>query len=141
MKYSILLPLLSVTVVMLGVLTLAGCKAGTKKTTKLPDSCSLLAMSPEDRAIHQNRLATLQKASRFERETSEGFEFSVDLHQMPADELNLWMKNEQSCCSFLEMSRHIEEMQQRARVTVKCSPDVRPQVEDAFGLKAANPRP
>ena len=97
-------------------------------------------MSPQDRAIHQGRLEVLRKAARFEQETADGFEFTVDLRRMSAKDLDGWMENEQKCCSFLQMSRHIDEAQPRARVTVKCSPTMRSQVREAFGLKTTNPR-
>lgn len=144
MRFSILLPIFSALSVALTVWMLTGCKTETKQATvgeQLPENCSLLAMSPEDRSRHQGRLDSLRKATSFERKTDDGFEFSVDLHRMSADELGLWMENEQKCCSFLQIRRRIDEAQQHAHISVKCPLDLRTQVMETFRLRATDSRP
>jgi hypothetical protein len=113
----------------------AGCKATKRETrAELPASCTLLVMSPEERAIHERRLNDLKRAARLEQETAAGFEFSVDLRQMPSHELQAWMANEQKCCSFLRMQSRTDEVPRRAYVTVDCPRDFRDQVLATFGL-------
>jgi hypothetical protein len=137
MKSSILLPLLMV--VGAGTLTLVftGCKTATRRTSangQLPASCTLMSLSPEDRAAHQRRLETLRKAARLERTTIDGFSFSVDLRRMAANELAGWMENEQKCCAFLRMDQEIHQGEERAEIKVMCPPELRAQVLETFGL-------
>jgi len=117
---------------------LTACRTTDKRMTagkQLPESCSLLAMSPADRAIHQQRLDKLCKASRLLRKTADGFEFTVDLRLMPMHDLQTWIENEQKCCSFLKMSNRILERNALAEVTVACPPEMRVEVMRTFGLR------
>jgi hypothetical protein len=141
MKWNILLPLSTVLLVGIIMWTLTACRTADKRTTtgnQLPESCSLLAMSPGDRAVHQQRLDKLCKASRLLRETADGFEFTVDLHLMSAQDLQLWMENEQKCCSFLQMTNRILKTNALAKVTVACPSKLRVEVMRTFGLMADN---
>lgn len=95
-------------------------------------------MSPEDRSTHQRRLNDLCKAARLERETADGFEFTVDLRVMSAQELGLWMENEQRCCSFLKMSRRLDETKALAQISVECPRELRAQVIETFGLQSTD---
>jgi len=135
MKLTTVLPILTVGLTSLTAWALTGCKSAPERTAKnqqLPASCTLLAMPPEERWAHERRLETLRKSARFERETSDGFEFTVDLRQMSARDLELWMANEQKCCSFLRMTSHVNKA--LAHVRVECSSDLRTQVVETFGL-------
>jgi hypothetical protein len=141
MKFNILLPLS--TVVLAGIIMWAftACKTTDKRTSannQLPESCSLLAMSPKDRAAHQQRLDKLCKASRLRRETTDGFEFTVDLRLMSAQDLQMWMENEQKCCSFLQMTKRILDSNTIAEVAVVCPPEMRGEVMRTFGLRTDN---
>src|SRR6266404_5086983 len=101
MKFYILLPLSTVVLAGIMMWVFTACRTADKPASankQLPESCSLLAMSPEDRAAHQQRLDKLCKASRLLRETTAGFEFTVDLHLLSARDLQTWMENEQKCC-------------------------------------------
>jgi hypothetical protein len=135
MRLEILLPLLMAGAI---ICLFAGCQAARKRTVgseQLPASCTLLAMAPEERSVHQPRLNDLRKAGRLERETVDGFEFTVDLRQMSAKDLQLWMENEQKCCSFLRIKTRSDEVQQRTHVTVECPKDLFSQVIETFGLR------
>ena len=94
-----------------------------------------MAMSPEDRAAHQRRLEILRDAGRFDRDTANGFVFSVDLRRMPVTDLDQWMKNEQGCCSFLKMRKQIDEAQSHAQIDVECPRELRSEVIQTFGLR------
>lgn len=119
--------------------SLTACRTADKRPTasgQLPETCSLMAMSPEDRAAHQQRLDKLCEASRLLRETADGFSFTVDLHILSAHDLQIWMENEQKCCSFLQMTNRILEGDAIAEVTVACPPAMRAEVRKTFGLRA-----
>lgn len=135
--------LLVVSTVALGclVLVLVGCKTAKARTAsgkELPASCTLLAMSPEDRVTHQRRLENLNKAASFRAETEDGFVFAVDLRQMSLEDLQLWMENEQKCCSFLRMTNRLLEKDALAEVAVACPAEMRAGVMQTFGLRSIN---
>lgn len=137
MKLNFLLPLSIVVLGGIVIWTLTGCRTVEKRTTanrQLPESCSLLAMSPKDREAHQQRLAKVRTASRLLRQTSDGFEFTVNLRLMTAQDLQLWMENEQKCCSFLQMTNRILESDVFAEVSVVCPSELRVEVMRTFGL-------
>lgn len=104
---------------------------------QLPASCTLLAMSPEDRVAHERRLQALRGAAKLERTTDRGFDFTVDLRQMSSQDLQLWMENEQKCCSFLRMTSKIDSTAQQAHVSVVCPAEFRSDVIQTFGLDAS----
>ena len=137
MKLGILLPILTAVPAIAITWALTGCKSAHKPKSAdstLPASCTLLAMSPEQREAHQHRLENLRKASRLLRETADGFTFSVDLCVLPAYDLAAWMENEQKCCSFLRMTSHVNESKTLAEVQVNCPTDLRHEVMRTFGL-------
>jgi hypothetical protein len=138
MKFAIPLLLLIVT---LSSLVLTACKttkAPNSGGAMLPASCTLLEMTPEDRATHERRLEKLSKAASMQKETDHGFIFVVDLRQMPFDDLESWMTNEQKCCSFLRMTCRVLESGVRAEVAVVCPAEMRPTVIQTFGLQPAD---
>jgi hypothetical protein len=139
MRFNTFLPLATVVTIGIIVGTFNSCTTGNKRVTsakRLPESCSLLAMSPKDRVTHQKRLDNLREAARLLRETSRGFSFTVDLHLMPANELQMWMDNEQKCCSFLQITNRVFDGNSLAIVTVDCPSTMRMEVMSAFGLRA-----
>lgn len=91
-------------------------------------------MSPKDREAHLQRLDQLRKAGRLLRETTAGFEFTVDLHLMSARDLHTWMENEQKCCSFLQMTNRVLAAKAQAEVSVACPRAMRAEVIRSFGL-------
>jgi hypothetical protein len=101
---------------------------------ELPASCTLLAMSPDDRSLHLKRLESLRRAGRLQRIVPEGFVFQVDLREMPYEDLQLWMSDEQRCCSFLRMESNIRS-DSLAEVTVVSPPELRSEVMQTFGFK------
>ena len=137
MKLGILLPLLTVVLTMFVAWALTGCKTTdrTQANNRLPASCTLLSMSPGRRKLHEERLEKLRNASRLLSENRKGFVFAVDLHVLSAGELDAWMENEQKCCSFLRMIRHVREREPIAEVTVECPSETRAEVMRTFGLK------
>ena len=139
MKLGILLPVLAAVAAVIFAWLFAGCKMGDKPKAEdgqLPATCTLPAMSPEQRSAHQERLEKLRKASRLRRESADGFVFAVDLQILPAGDLQVWMENEQKCCSFLRMTSHVYESDAIAEVTVACPSEMRPEVMRTFGLNA-----
>ena len=94
-----------------------------------------MAMSPNQRLAHQRRLENLQKAGRPLRETGDGFVFTVDLHLLSEQDLQIWMENEQKCCSFLRMTSRILESNAVAEVAVTCPSEMRVEVMRTFGLR------
>jgi len=141
MKMSILLP---ASIVVVTGLVIFVCKAGRKDTTKgkqLPASCTLQTMSPQDRAAHLRRLDNLTQAASLKRKTREGFVFTVDLHRMSVEDLQLWMKNEQECCSFLKLTNRVFQRDGFAEVTVTCPVDMRATVMQTFGIRAKEKGP
>ncbi|MBI1178335.1 hypothetical protein GC207_12940 [bacterium] len=145
MKTSILLP---VSIAVATCLVFVVCKTGKKHPTdgwQLPASCTLLAMSPQNRAAHQRRLDTLTRSALLESQTPKGFVFTVDLRRMSVEDLHLWMENEQKCCSFLRMTSRAFQKEGVAEVTVTCPVVMRAAVMRAFGLqskqKALDPLP
>jgi len=139
MKLGILLPVLAAVLTIVVAWAFTGCKATDEskaEDSQLPATCTLLAMSPEQRSAHQERLENLRKASRLRRETVDGFVFAVDLHVLPAQDLQVWMENEQRCCSFLRMTSRVHESDAIAEVTVVCPSEMRPEVMRTFGLSA-----
>jgi hypothetical protein len=135
---KIVIPLLLL-IVTLSSLVLTACK--TPKTPNsgvavLPASCTLLAMSPEDRATHERRLERLIKAASMQKATDDGFIFTVDLRQMPFEDLEPWMTNEQKCCSFLKMTYRVLESGLLEEVTVVCPTEMRSSVMQSFGLRS-----
>lgn len=140
MKVAIILPLAVAGLAGLIVCTLAGCKSVTKRSAsqeQLPASCTLLAMSPEERAAHERRLRALRSAARLERATDRGFDFIVDLRQMSSQDLQLWMENEQKCCSFLRMTSTVDPASHQTRVSVVCPAEFQSEVIETFGLNAS----
>jgi hypothetical protein len=140
-KLEILLPVLAVVGAIAGAWAFTGCKTTDKpkaEENELPASCTLLALSPEQRGAHQRRLEKLRKASLLRRETAAGFVFAVDLHILSAQDLRVWMENEQKCCSFLRMTSRVYESEAMAEVTVACPSEMRPEVMRTFGLTAGN---
>ena len=122
-------------------LVLVGCKTAKTRTTsgkELPASCTLLAMSPEERVAHQRRLESLNKAASLRKETADGFVFAVDLRQMSLKDLQMWMENEQKCCSFLRMTNRLLEKDALAEVAVACPAEMRAEVMQTFGLRFGN---
>jgi len=139
MKWNILFPVLAAVGAIGIAWALAGCKTAASRAsveTELPASCTLLAMSPAERAAHQQRLEALRKASLLLRETSEGFVFTVDLQRMAVADLRSWMANEQKCCSFLQMTSRMVESNAVSEVTVTCPSEMRTEVMRTFGLSA-----
>jgi hypothetical protein len=160
MKMSIFLPLSIAALSMAVAWMLAGCRtagnrtagnrtagnrtagnrtAGNRTTAsdQLPANCTLLAMSPAERTVHQQRLESLRKASRLQAETDQGFVMVVDLRGMSSRDLQLWMENEQKCCSFLQMTSHTLESGALAQVSVVCPPEMRTEVMKTFGVSEA----
>ncbi len=111
--------------------------AGDDKTAEppLPMSCTLLSMSPAERAAHLERLKCLKQASSAVATTPEGFGFKVDLQTMPLGELQAWAQAEQSCCSFLKIDIQVVEAEKLAAVRVVCPADEKKEVLEAFGLE------
>jgi hypothetical protein len=101
---------------------------------ELPANCTLLAMSPDDRSLHLKRLESLRQAGRLQRIVPEGFVFQVDLREMPYEDLQVWMSDEQRCCSFLRMESNIRS-DSLAEVTVVSPPELRSEVMQTFGLR------
>ena len=136
MKIGFLLVAATVALVSLVVV---GCKTAKTRTAtgkELPASCTLLAMSPEQRVAHQRRLESLNKAASLRKETADGFVFAVDLRQMPLEDLQLWMENEQKCCSFLRMTNRLLEKDVLSEVAVACPAEMRSVVMQTFGLRS-----
>ena len=130
--------------VALASLVLVACKSTKTRTAggkELPASCTLLAMSPEERVAHQRRLESLNRAASFRKQTADGFIFAVDLHQMSLSDLRLWMENEQKCCSFLRMTSRILEKDILAEVIVVCPAELRSAVMQTFGLRIEDHTP
>jgi hypothetical protein len=138
MKPSTLVPALLLTLPLAFVAcALAAPKATQKPSTEtpLPTSCTLLAMSPPERAAHQQRLNLLRRASSAVAASREGFTFKVDLHTMPLSDLQTWAQAEQKCCSFLRIDSQVLEAGKVAGVRVVCPKDSMKEVMEAFGLK------
>ncbi|MDQ3621507.1 MAG: hypothetical protein M3463_03335 [Verrucomicrobiota bacterium] len=104
----------------------------------LPASCTLLAMSPRERAAHQERLKLLQRASSAVAISGEGFSFKVDLQTMPLNDLQTWAQAEQKCCSFLKIDSQVVEAGKLAAVRVVCPVDSKKEVMETFGLKPSS---
>lgn len=134
MKITILLLVSTVVLASLVLIAHQNAKIRTASSEQLPANCILLATSPADRLAHQRRLENLSKAAQLSKEINEGFVFTVDLHQMSFGDLELWVENEQKCCSFLRMTSHILEKDVLAEVTVVCPAESRAQVMRTFGL-------
>jgi hypothetical protein len=133
--------LLVMSTVALVSLVLVGCKTAKTRTAtskELPASCTLLAMSPEERVAHQQRLESLNKAASLRKVTADGFVFAVDLRRMPKEDPQLWMENEQKCCSFLRMTHQVIEKDVLAEVAVVCPAEMRAAVMQTFGLRSIN---
>ncbi len=103
--------------------------------TPLPMSCTLLAMSPAERAAHLERLKLLKQAASAVATTPEGFHFQVDLQTMPFKELQTWAQAEQTCCSFLKIDSQVVEPEKLAIVHVACTADQKKEVMATFGLE------
>lgn len=141
MKLGILLPVLAAVPAIVIAWTFTGCRTADKPKTEdsqLPATCTLFAMSPEQRDAHQHRLEKLRMASSLRRETEDGFVFVVDLHILSAQDLRVWMENEQKCCSFLRMTSRVDESDVVAEVTVACPSEMRLEVMRTFGLSASS---
>ena len=135
---------LVVSTVALASLVLVACKSTKTRSAggkELPASCTLLAMSPEERVAHQRRLESLNRAASLRKQTADGFIFAVDLHRMSLSDLQLWMENEQKCCSFLRMTNRLLEKDVLAEVVVVCPAEMRSAVMQTFGLRIDNHRP
>jgi hypothetical protein len=135
MKPFILIPALLLT---LPLAFVACATAADKKTaeTPLPTSCTLLAMSPTERAAHLERLKLLSRASSAIATTREGFTFNVNLQTMPLSDLQTWAQAEQKCCSFLKIDSQVIEGGKRATVRVVCPEDSKKEVMQTFGLNS-----
>ena len=71
---------------------------------------TLLSMSRAERKAHEQRLTMLRNASDLQADTKAGFVFSVDLNKMASSDLDLWIANEQGCCSFLKVAEARQRM-------------------------------
>lgn len=102
----------------------------------LPNSCTLLAMSPAERAVHLKRLEMLRRSASAVKMSADGFTFAVDLGVMSPADLQGWAANEQKCCSYLKIESRIVEEDKRATVHVVCPADLRNETMQSFGLRA-----
>ena len=116
-------------------------KTRTASGKELPASCTLLAMSPEERVAHQRRLESLNRAASLGKQTADGFIFAVDLHLMSLGDLQLWMENEQKCCSFQRMTNRLLEKDVLAEAIVVCPAEMRSAVMQTFGLRMNDDTP
>lgn len=109
------------------------------KNVPLPTNCTVLAMSPVERAAHLARLETLRRAARAVTMTKDGFSFEVDLAEMRWADLNSWAESEERCCSFLKIERQAFSSGDKkfARVRVSCPADLQNEVMRSFGLRTA----
>jgi hypothetical protein len=63
-------------------------------------ACNMSAMSPEQRHRYDALLADLAHAWETRREIANGYEFTVDLGQLPFVEIAEWIALEARCCPF-----------------------------------------
>lgn len=87
----------------------------------LPNSCTLMAMKPADRAVHLKRLEMLRRSMSNVKVSAEGFRFEVDLGKIPIRDLQGWAEYEQKCCSQLKIDSQIVETGKRATVRVSAT--------------------
>ncbi len=133
MKTSKLIPALIV-ILPLASATRAFGRDEKPAVTPLPTSCTLLEMSPTERAAHLERLKFLKRAATSLATTPEGFTFKVNLQTMPLKELQTWVQAEQNCCSFLKIDSQVVEAEKQAVVHVVCAADSKHEVMETFGL-------
>ena len=124
---------------------LALCVAGLKafaqertKTVPLPDSCTLMAMTPAQREVHLRRLEMLRRSASAAQMASDGFTFEVALTSMPLADFQSWAENEQKCCSYLKIESRVAGDQKRANVHVICPKDLRNETMQSFGVQAGS---
>jgi hypothetical protein len=101
----------------------------------LPKSCTLMTMTPAERAVHLERLGVLRRAASAVKMSPDGFTFEVDLAVMSLRDLQGWAENEQKCCSYLKIESRTVEAGKRAKVRVVCPADMRDEVMQSFGLR------
>lgn len=106
-----------------------------REDVSLPKSCTLMAMTPDERAVHLERLGMLQHGARAVKMSADGFTFEVDLAVMSLRDLQGWAETEQKCCSYLKIESRAAEARKRAKVRVVCPADLRDDVMQSFGLR------
>lgn len=114
----------------------SGCARAIHKTKKreLPASCTLAAMSKDERETHYARLQQMAKAAVLQEQTTQGFAFEVNLKLMPESELRGWAQNEQRCCGFIKI--HLRRASaDRLKVTVDCPEEMQADMIQVFGLQ------
>ncbi len=109
---------------------------GHPEGTSLPNSCTLMAMPPAERAIHLARLKLLERSATDLKMLPAGFSFTVDLAVMSSVDLEGWAANEEKCCSYLKIERQTGADQKHAVVHVLCPADLRNETAESFGLRA-----
>lgn len=132
---KILLTLLSALSIIMNRADAQSQKSESKAPSKkLPPTCTLLSMTPVEREKHLKRLHALAKASSLVQKRGAEFVFTVDLKQMPLDELQLWASKEQGCCSFLKIHSRVTQQKTVAEVRVECPANLQDSVIQIFGL-------
>lgn len=127
------------------VLAFASGKAFAKEQTEdpsLPDSCTLMAMAPEERTTHLARLKMLRRSASDVKVSSDGFSFDVNLALMSWPDLEAWATSEQKCCSHLKIQSRIVEAGKRATVQVICPAEGKDElIQSLRGKKPRNETP
>ncbi len=66
--------------------------------------CNLKALSPSERAEHEQLAARMTRAVVATREIAEGYAFELDATHMSITDLARWSEFERRCCPFFDFS-------------------------------------
>jgi len=66
--------------------------------------CNLKALTPPERAEHQQLTARLAEAVRATREVADGYAFEVDSTRISFVDLARWSEFERRCCPFFDFT-------------------------------------
>jgi hypothetical protein len=81
--------------------------AAAQRANGDPDSpfmCNLKALSPSERAEHEQLAARMTRAVVATREISDGYAFELDATHMSMTDLARWSEFERRCCPFFDFS-------------------------------------
>ena len=82
-----------------------------------PFMCNLEALTPSERAEHQQLTVRLAEAVRTTREIADGYAFEIDSTRISFVDLARWSEFERRCCPFFDF--HLESRRENGPMTLR----------------------
>ena len=97
-------------------------------------ACNMSAMTPEQRRRYDALLADLAHAWATRCEIDDGYEFTVDLDQIPFIEIAEWIALEARCCPFFTFALEVRGEAESAALRLTGEEGVKDFIRAEFGF-------